>query len=215
VRFQNCGYLPLNLAFFLFAEPLREQFIIYTFLYILGFDIIFWSVGSFFIFRQKGESFSFKSLFTPPIIGIILALLLVYARLSHFMPQVIIGPLKMIGDTSFVLSMLILGCLLAKADIKGFYRNIAIIFQASMLRLVLLPLIFLIVVLKMDISSLLGFFIIVQAAMPSAVSLPLLANLRKADSEFISQSVLFTHIFSIVTVPLWLGLYIKLSRFAF
>lgn len=215
VSFQNCGYLPLNLALFLFVQPLREQFIIYTFLYILGFDIIFWSVGSFFIFKQKGEKFRLKSLFTPPIIAILFALVLVYTRTSRFVPQVIVGPLKMIGETSFVLSMLILGSLLAKADIKGFYRNIAIIFQASLLRLVLLPLIFLIVILKMDISSLFGFFIIVQAAMPSAVSLPLLANLRKADSEFISQSVLFTHIFSIITVPLWLGLYIKLSHFSF
>jgi predicted permease len=215
VSFQNCGYLPLNLALFMFERPLREQFITYTFLYILGFDIIFWSVGSFFIFRKKDEVFSLKSLFTPPIVGILLALLLVYSRTSRFVPQVIIGPLKMIGDTSFVLSMLILGCLLAKADIKSFYKNIAIIFQASLLRLVLLPLIFLIVILKIDISSLFGFFIIVQAAMPSAVSLPLLADLKKADSEFISQSVLFTHIFSIVTVPFWLGLYIKLSHFSF
>jgi predicted permease len=67
----------------------------------------------------------------------------------------------------------------------------------------------------MDISSFLGLFIVMQAAMPSAVSLPLLANLRKADSEFISQSVLFTHIISIVTVPLWLGLYMNFSHLSF
>jgi predicted permease len=67
----------------------------------------------------------------------------------------------------------------------------------------------------MDIASLLGFFIVLQAAMPSAVSLPIVANLRKADSEFISQAVLFTHIFSIATVPVWLGLYMRLSAFSF
>ncbi|MDP2922637.1 MAG: AEC family transporter [Candidatus Omnitrophota bacterium] len=215
VSFQNCGYLPLNLALFLFPPRLRDDFIIYTFLYILGFDIIMWSVGSFFIFRKEGERFSHKSLLTPPIIATLIALILVYTNTAKLVPQIIISPLRMVGDTSFALSMIILGCWLAKTDIRGFYRNLFLIFEASLLKLILLPLIFVIIVLKMDISSLFGFFIILQASMPSAVSLPIVANLRKADSEFISQCVLFTHIFSIITVPVWLGLYLKFSHFSF
>lgn len=215
VSFQNCGYLPLNLAFFLFPANLRDDFIIYTFLYILGFDIIMWSVGSFFIFRKKGEKFSHKSLLTPPIIATVAALGLVYANAAKVLPQIIISPMKMVGETSFVLSAIILGCWLAKADIRGLYKNIFIILQASLLKLILLPLIFMITVLKMEIFSLFGFFVILQASMPSAVSLPIVADLRNADSEFISQSVLFTHIFSIFTVPFWLGLYLKFSNYAF
>jgi hypothetical protein len=121
----------------------------------------------------------------------------------------------MVGETSFVLSMIILGCWLAKINIKGFYRQLFIIAQASFLKLIAVPFVFLMVVIKIDIASLFGFFIILQASMPSAVSLPIVVNLRNADSEFVSQGVLLTHIFSIVTVPLWLGLYMKLSGFSF
>jgi predicted permease len=202
VSFQNCGYLPLNIALFLFSAELREEFIIYTFLYILGFDIIMWSVGSFFIFRKQGEGFQAKSLFTPPIISTILALLFVYSGTAKFIPQIVISPIKMIGDTSFVLSMVILGCWLARVNLEGFYKKLFIILEASFLKLIVLPLIFLLIAIKLDISSLFGFFIVLQASMPSAVSLPIVANLRKADSEFISQGVLFTHIFSIATVLL-------------
>ena len=70
-------------------------------------------------------------------------------------------------------------------------------------------------VIKFDVVSIFGLFIVIQTAMPSAVSLPIVVNLHKADSEFVSQGVLLTHILSIFTIPLWVGLYLKLSHFSF
>ncbi|MDD5195163.1 MAG: AEC family transporter [Candidatus Omnitrophica bacterium] len=215
VSFQNCGYLPLNIALFLFPAHLREEFIVYVFLYILGFDIIMWSVGSYFIFRKTGEEFKPKTLLTPPIVGTLIALILVYSNTARFIPGVIAVPMKMVGDTSFVLSMLILGCWLAKIKLEHFFDKLFIILEASFLKLVMLPFLFLLLLIKLDVSSLLGFFVVLQASMPSAVTLPIVVNLRKADSELVSQGVLFTHIFSIITVPLWLGLYMKISGFSF
>jgi len=215
VSFQNCGYLPLSMAAFLFPENIREDFIIYTFLYVVGFDIIFWSVGTYFIFRKKGEQLKLKSIFTPPIIATILALIFVYSGMAKFIPQVLLSPVKMIGDTSFVLSMLILGCWLARIDTASLRNKLPVVLEASALKLLAIPLIFLFLTIKFDISSLFGLFIIIQAAMPSAVSLPIIVNLHKADSEFVSQGVLVTHIFSIFTIPLWVGLYLNFSHFSF
>ena len=50
ISFQNCGYLPMNIAVFLLIPDLRETFLTYIFLYILGFNILMSSVASFFIF---------------------------------------------------------------------------------------------------------------------------------------------------------------------
>jgi len=215
VSFQNCGYLPLSMAAFLFPENMREKFIIYTFLYIVGFDIIFWSIGTYFIFKKKGERLKFKSIFTPPIIATISAVIFVYAGIGKFIPQVLLSPIRMMGDTSFVLSMLILGCWLARIDTTSLRKKLPIVLEASALKLIAIPLIFLFLAIKFDISSLFGLFIIMQAAMPSAVSLPIVVNLHKADSEFVSQGVLLTHIFSIFTIPLWVGLYLRFSHFYF
>ncbi|MFA5336729.1 MAG: AEC family transporter [Candidatus Omnitrophota bacterium] len=215
VSFQNCGYLPLSMAAFLFPANMREKFIIYTFLYMVGFDIIFWSVGTHFIFRKKGEQLKLKSIFTPPIIATVSAVIFVYADIVKFIPQVLLEPVKMMGDTSFVLSMLILGCWLARIDTVSLRKKLPIVLEASALKLIIVPLVFLVFVIKFDISSIFGLFIIMQAAMPSAVSLPIVVNLHKADSEFVSQGVLLTHILSIFTIPLWVGLYLKLSHFSF
>jgi len=215
VSFQNGGYLPINIAFFLFPPGLREKFLVYTFLYLLGFNIIMWSVGSFFIFKKTGERFRLKSILTPPIIGSLFALLLIYTNTDKFIPQLIIKPVKMVGEVSFVLSMIVLGSWLAKVKLKGITTRLFLVSEAAFLKLAILPLLFLIAVMKLEIYSLFGLFIVLQAAMPSAASLPIIVSMRGADSEFVSQGVFFTHIAGILTIPLWLGLYLKLSGFSF
>jgi len=215
ISFQNGGYLPINIAFFLFPLGVREKFLVFTFLYLLGFNMIMWSIGSSFVFKGNMRKFKVKSIFFPPIISTIVSLILIYIGLAKFIPTMVISPLKMIGETSFVLSAIILGCWLAKVKLKGLLERSLIIGKAAGLKLIVLPLFFFIVVVSFKIFSLLGLFIVLQAAMPSAVSLPIVANLNNADSEFVSQGVFFTHILSIFTIPLWLGLYLKVSGFNF
>jgi len=215
VSFQNGGYLPINIAFFLFPPGIREKFLVYTFLYLLGFNVIMWSLGSSFIFKGKRSKFRLKNLFIPPITSTIISLILIYTGFSKLIPSLVISPLKMVGETSFVLSAIILGCWLAKIKLKGLIGRLSLIGEAAGLKLIILPLFFFIGVLSFKIFSLLGLFIVLQSAMPSAVSLPIVANLNNADSEFVSQGVFLTHILSIFTIPLWLGLYLKVSGFTF
>ena len=215
ISFQNGGYLPINIAFFLFPPGVRERFLVYAFLYLLGFNIIMWSIGGSFVFKGNMRKFKLKSIFFPPIISTIVSLMLIYIGLAKFIPTVVISSLKIVGETSFVLSAIILGCWLAKVNLKGLLGRSFIIGKAAGLKLIVLPLFFFIAVVSFKIFSLLGLFIVLQAAMPSAVSLPIVANLNNADSEFVSQGVFFTHILSILTIPLWLGLYLKVSGFNF
>ncbi len=206
VSFQNAGYLPMNIAFFLFPAGVREKFLVYVFLYLLGFNILMWSLGSFLIFKKRRESFRFKSILTPPIVSTLIALLLVYTNSARFIPKLILDPLAMIGDISFVVSLIILGGWLARIKLKGFSKQLLLIAEASLLKLVAMPLLFIIGLCYFKLFSLLGLFIALEAAMPSAVSLPIIAHLRKADSEFVSQGVFFSHILGIITIPFWLGL---------
>ncbi len=215
VSIQNAGYLPMNIALFLFPESLRQEFLVYVFLYLLGFNVIMWSVGSFLIFKGKNEKFRLKSIFTPPITSTILALAFIYLRLADYIPSVVLSPIKMVGQTSFVLSVLVLGCWLAKVNLGDLKSRLFLLLEASFLKLIILPFLLLIFVLGFDIVSLFGLFIILQASMPSATTLPIIASLRGADSEFISQGVFLSNIFSIATIPFWLGLYLKFSGYSF
>jgi malate permease and related proteins len=199
------------MAYFMFSGKMRESFLIYNFLYLLGFNIILWSIGSFFLFRRKGEKFHFKSILTPPVIGTLIGLCFVYTRLSDFVPEMIIAPLRMIGDTTFVLSMIILGCWLAKIPFKGILSQWPLLMEVTALKLIAVPLVFIFIVSMSKLYSILELFIILEAAMPSAASLPIVVDMRDADTEFVSRGVLFTHIFSVITVPVWIGVFLHIS----
>ncbi|MFH1771851.1 MAG: AEC family transporter [Candidatus Omnitrophota bacterium] len=213
--FQNGGYLPMNIAVFLLPLGVRDKFLVFIVLYLLGFNILFWSLGSYFIFKKKNESFSMRSIFTPPTVSTLLALFLIYTGLSKFIPHLILMPLEMIGDLSFVLSMIILGCWLARIKIEGIKQTINLFLRLASIRLILVPLIFLGVIVVFKMYTLFGLLVIVEACMPSAVSLPIIAHIRKANSEFISQGILVTHILSIITIPFWLSIFAYVSGFSF
>ena len=206
VSFQNAGYLPMNIVFFLFKGALREQFLVYIFLYLLGFNILMWSLGSFFIFRKEKQAFKIKTLFTPPVISTLVALIFVYCGFSKFIPNFVLEPVSMVVNLSFVLSMMILGCWLAKANRKYFKKQLPSLVEVTVLKLFAVPLVVICFLIYFKVPSGLGFFILLQAAMPSAASLPIVAEMHDADSGFISQGVFLTHVFSIITIPLWLAL---------
>ena len=210
--FQNSGYLPLNIALFLISSKMQQTFLTYIFLYLLGFNILMWSVATFFIFKKKEEKFKLNSLLTPPVVSTVLAIFFVYLNWRSI-PSFIMEPVKMVGNTSFVLSMLVLGAWLSTNSEGTFsIRSNLTLFLATLVKLILVPLVFFVLLLKIKIFSLFGLFIIVQAAMPSAASLPIISDWKKADTKFISQGVLITHIVSILTLPFWINLFVDIAK---
>jgi len=211
VSLQNAGYLPMNIVLFLFPESLREQFLVYIFLYLLGFNILMWSIGSFFIFRKEKEKFKIKELFTPPVTATFIALFFAYTHMAQFIPQVVLNPIKMIGQTSFVVSMIVLGCWLAKVKLQGIFKRLFVLGQAAFIRLIIVPFVVLVLIMFFRAYSFFWFFLLMEAAMPSAASLPIVVSARGADSELVSQGVFATHVLCIFTIPFWLGIYIKFA----
>lgn len=212
VAFQNAGYLPMNIFNFLFSSPLREKLLTYVFLTLLGYNILLWSGASFLILKKKHEKFRLKYLFTPPLIATLCALLLKKVTPGFVLPDILLSPMKMLGQMSFVLSMLVLGAGLAKAGLaritgKKVFDIISVVF----LKLIIVPLIALLFVAKFKMLGLIGFFVVLQSAMPSAVSLPIIAKYRRANYEFTSQAVFFTHILSIITIPFWINVFSRLQ----
>ena len=212
VSFQNCGYLPMNIVYFLFASTDKEKLLTFIFLYILGFNILMWSVGSFFIFKRKNESFDVKSLLNPPVLAIIISLILKKLLPSLIIPDILLSPMKMLGQMSFVLSMIVLGAGLSKSGFLGINKKVMLnIISISSLKLILIPFIFVMLVVKLKIIGILGLFIVLEACMPSAASLPIVTKWKGANYGYSSQIVFFTHLFSLITIPFWLNTFSSLK----
>jgi predicted permease len=77
-------------------------------------------------------------------------------------------------------------------------------------KLIILPVVGILIVLKLALPHLLGFLIVMQLAMPSATSLSVIIRRFNKPDALISQGVFFSHIIGLVTIPLFLSLYLSL-----
>ncbi len=208
LAFQNCGYLPMVLAHFMFPESLRDMFLVYIFIYLIGFNFIFWSVSPHFFFKNSKTKLEFKDFFNLPTQATVISLLFVLVGLNRFIPATVLDCFSAIGSVSFVLSMILLGYELSRSALRGitFDRFIGLCI-VSFGKLVVVPLVFFFVLLVLRIQDIFGLFLIIQAAVPSAVSLTVIARWKNLDAEFIAQNLLFSHLGSILTLPVWIKIF--------
>lgn len=207
VTFQNAGYLPLMIVTALFPQGLREQFYVYILLFVITFNLIIFTWGVNLIIQRK-TSATWREIFNPPVVAIIFSLIVIFFGWHHAVPQSVATTVEMFGNCTLPLSMLVVGGSLALISIRDFHRTPMALLV--MTKLVLMPLIALAVVLLLKLDFKLGFLIVLESAMPSAVNLSVLANFYNVEGKFINQGIFFTHVASMVTLPIFLAVYLML-----
>ena len=205
IGFQNSGYLPLILVTMIMPPGQKENMLIYIFLFLLGFNLVIWSYGVWFLSHSKAENVEFAKLFSPPVIAILAALFLIGLGLDKFIPELILKPVKLIGDCTLPLAMILIGASMAGVDINQVDKKA--IGNIVLGKLFVMPILALAVVLVLKPPQLVGLLIILQAAMPSATSLAVITHRYNLDAKLISHGVFFTHVAAIFTVPLFVSLY--------
>ncbi len=209
ISFQNSGYLPLILVATLLPATQVQTLYIYIFLFLIGFDLLIWSLGVWLLTRHKIEKFELKQIMNGPITAITLSLLLVYFGLNHFIPDLMMKPVKMFGDCTLPLSMIIVGGNLARLKRSDMHkRDLAAVLGA---KLVILPLLALLIVTAIPVEYLIGFLIVLEAAVPSATTLSVIARHYELEDGFLNQGLVLSHLVSIITIPVFLMLYFWLK----
>jgi hypothetical protein len=208
VAFQNSGYLPLALVSTILPKEQVPDMLVYLFLFLLGFNLIIWSFGVYMLSTQENKKFELGSLFSPPVIAIISSLVLVFLKVNTLIPEAVLKPIHMIGECTVPLAMLVVGGSLALIRLEQVDKTA--IGLLVIVKLILLPLVGLFLVLKFNLPELIGLLIVMQLAVPPATSLAVITKHYKKEDLLISQGIFFGHIFSLVTLPLFLSLYFAL-----
>ncbi len=208
IAFQNSGYLTLALvAAMLPADKLNSMFI-YIFLFLLGFNLVMFSLGVYVLSFTRAKKFELGSLFSPPVIATLVSLILIFFGFSKFLPEAVLKPLRMVGDCTLPLAMLVVGGNLASIHLGHIdKKTIALVILA---KLIILPLLGLWLVVKFKLPELVGLLIILQLAVPSATNLSVIIRHYKKEDLLISQGIFLTHVASLITLPLFLSLYFTL-----
>lgn len=209
ITFQNSGYLPLVLVAAILPKDKAGTMFIYLFLFLIGFNLLVWSLGVYMLTSSKTKRLEMSSFFSPPVIAALSGLIFVFLGLNRFIPDTVIKPFRMIGDCTLPFAMFIVGGNLAEIKLKGIdVKSVSLIMLAKML---IMPLVGLWLVSQFRFSELMGLFLLIQLMMPPATSLSLITRHYHKDDILISQGIFLGHILSIVTIPLFLSLYFSSS----
>lgn len=204
--FQNCGYLPMNLILFAFAGMLGDRLLIFVFIFVLGFNILMWSLAPLFLSGKLVGGFKTKIFFTPPVLATVFSLAWVALFGKGSMPSIVVDPLRQLGYAAFPVAMLTLGAYLCRY--RGYDpQNKAAILTGAGIKLLLFPAIVLALLVAAPIAPDYKFFLFLQSTMPAAVSLVVIGSYTGADNKFFSGAIFYTHLIAIFSIPLWLGLY--------
>ena len=203
ITFPNYGFLAIPLVFALFAQ----EGLVRIFMFNLGITVLYWTFGVAILSGQKKGLKILRNLVNNATLALVLGL--VVGVTSFRMPQFIMEAANLIGSATIPLALIVVGSILAQRNSKRAV-SLPVISTLVFCRLILLPgLAILLLNLFDGLPDLLRVIIVLQAAMPSASTTPILTAKFGGDSELAASGVFYTTLLSIITVPLFISLALR------
>ena len=173
----------------------------YAAIYNLMFNLAIFTLGVWLMNKDKPQKagFDFKLLLTPGVIASLLAIVLYFINIKP--PVLICATIKSVGSVTSPSAMLIIGCTLAKMDIKSVFSDWKI-YPWTIVKQLVIPILLWIPSSMIITNETLLTVTFILFAMPVANNAVLFANMYDGDSSLAARSVFITTLFSLVTVPL-------------
>lgn len=198
--YSNAG----NLLMPIIGYVLGKDYIFYCCAYSSVQTILFWTHLTTTISGQKKMDLK-KIMVNPNILAMILGLILFFGRIP--LPEILASAVERTGETVGPLSMIVIGIMIADADLKSIFSQ-GQVWAVSLLRLIVSPVLTAVVlgilthtVIPKSMSSVLFVFFLATAA-PSASTVSQMANLEHKDEILAGSINIMTVVLCIITMPL-------------
>jgi predicted permease len=116
-----------------------------------------------------------------------------------------LNTLKIIGSATIPLAMIVAGARIAMIDLSGF--NNSRVWILTCLRLIVIPLTALSILKLIAIPEDTERILMVVAVMPTSIASIMMSEIYGGDKEFMTVTVVSSHLLSIITIPVLLSLY--------
>lgn len=201
----NVGYMCI--PFLQLLTNYNHEIILYATASIVGFNLVAWTLGCYFITKDK-RHISIKHIFLNlPTISFIIILPFFILNLNFItFPQ--LAPLadmtRLFSEMMAPVSMTILGIQFSQMKLKELIDDYRV-YVVSFIKLIVSPalafLMWWLINLVVDIQAI-RLNLIALAAMPSATIVMMFASIYNSDSVSAAKAVLVSSLLSVVTIPL-------------
>ena len=169
-------------------------------IYLIPMRVMMWSSGIAIFTQSTDWKSTIKKVLTHPcIIACVLGLVLMIGQFS--LPEVILRPLGTIGNCKTALSMMVIGMILADADVRSLFDEE--VFAYRFLRLILMPAVLYGLCMLFQVPELVTGVCVILTAMPAGATTSILASKYHAGELFATKLVVASTILSMVTIPVW------------
>jgi predicted permease len=200
VAVYNYGYVPIPLALSLFDKSTVAVLFVHN----VGVELALWSFGLTLLAGADPRR-EWRRLLSPPLVAIVVALLVNAILGERLVPVAARQAAHLLGQCAIPLGMVLIGATMAD-HLHEFRqrRGGRTMTLACLLRLGLLPALFLGVAWVLPLSTELTRVVVLQAAMPAAVFPIVMARHYGGDAGTALRVVVATTAMSLITTPLWI-----------
>ena len=192
---QNYGYIAIPLVVSLFQD---DDVMAVLFTHNLGVELAMWTIGTMLLSGKK--ALSYKAFIKGPIIAMVIGLALALSHTDDYVPLVLQNTLTVLGQCAVPLSLILIGA--TWYDLfKQVKFGVKISLGGIVVRLLLIPILFILSAKFLPISHELKQVLVIQASLPSAMFPILLSRHYGGRTDIAIQVVASTTVASLFTMP--------------
>ncbi|MGL5150707.1 MAG: AEC family transporter [Clostridium sp.] len=193
--FSNCGFM----GFPIIESIYGAEGVVYASIFNMFFSLFLWTYGYMLYTNGLSKNEAKKVLVNPGVVAVYIGIIMLMLNVQ--LPVPIYSSVKMVGSMTTPISMLIVGSILAKVNIKKSFKDCTLIY-ASLTKLVIMPLcVYGISLIVKDTSVVMKTMILLQA-MPAAAMTSIFAENFNSQKEYAAILVFTTTVLSIITFPI-------------
>lgn len=201
VTYSNCGFIGLPML----QAVVGQKGLFYGSVYIAVFNLFAWTHGiSLFRVESSGENRRFrkdylkKAVLNPNLVAVAIGIFLFAFSLRLVQP--VYNTMYAIYGLNTPLSMIVIGTRMTRLDFKKVFLN-RYVWPGVLMRNFLIPFCFLIAMRLAGLRGILMTSCLIQSACPVAGNTVLFAELYNRDTEFPSELMSVSTLFSILSIP--------------
>lgn len=200
LTYANCGYMGYPIMMAIFGDIGLFYGVIFT----TVFNLFNWTHGIIVMNPEKGKLPWKKLIYNPALISVIISMTLFLTK--TMLPITVKDGLKMVGDMTFPLSMIIIGSLLADMKLIKILSHYSV-YLFSLLKLLAVPAVMLLIAKLFNLPEIIAITGLTMCSSPSAANTAVLAEVYDNDSALAARLVGVTTLFCLFTMPfmLWLS----------
>ena len=204
---QNYAYLTIPLCLMLFDSGTTGVLFVHN----VGSEMALWTLGIA-VLTGSGLTGGWKKILNAPLAALLLALALNFLGMVFTPPapvaftgKILLTVIHWFGQSAIPLALLLIGAIVAYHlnEARG-GKAMRVVAVAALLRLGVMPLLFLLLAKFLPCSIELKRVLVLQGAMPSAVLPIVLTRHYGGDARTALQVALGTSVIGLVTIPLWI-----------